>query len=150
MKLQKYKKLKLVTLVLSILTILIMISGLILIALSNANHGYLKHFNWYITDSKLIKDMTNGFSLLHYVSISYLLNNSAEHICFINNNNNEWYYDWIQLQVGVIFCIILVPIFGFISLSLTFFIVGLKIKIKNNNFWDAIQNCEIINNYYIH
>ncbi|WJG70148.1 hypothetical protein SIXOD_v1c12050 [Spiroplasma ixodetis Y32] len=33
---------------------------------------------------------------------------------------------------------------------LLFTISTSKVKIKNNNFWDAIQNCEIINNYYVH
>jgi pilus assembly protein TadC len=54
------------------------------------------------------------------------------------------------VKIAVIFSTIVVPIFVSIILSLTFLIIGLKIKIKNNNFWDAIANCEIISNYYIH
>lgn len=150
MNLQKYKKLKLITLLLFVFTILMMISGLLLIDFSDGNHDYLYYFIIQgQTKQNFIINITNGFSLLNYMSINYLLTHSASSMCSINNNY-EGYYDWIQIQIGVIICVILVPIFAFFSISLIFLIIGLKIKIENNNFWDALQNCEIINNYYIH
>lgn len=139
----KTKKLQLITVSLFILSISIMTIGLILIGISNVNYI---HINW---SSKLVLRKSNGFNLLKYISIIYILNHSANFICLINRNY-ELYYNWIQLQIGVIFCVILVPIFSSITMSLIFLIIGLKIKLKNNNFWDAIQNCEIIYNYYIH
>lgn len=65
----------------------------------------------------------------------------------INNKNN---YLQIDLTFELIICIIvslvlLCMIVLFITLIWIF-----KRKPKNNNFWDAIENCEIINNYYIH
>lgn len=139
----KTKKLQLLTVLLFILTILIMTIGLVLIDISNFDYI---HINW---SSKLVLKKINGFSLLKYISIIYILNHSANFICLISENY-ELYYNWMQLQIGIIFCIILVPIFLSITMSLFFLIIGLKIKLKNNNFWDAIQNCEIIYNYYIH
>lgn len=132
----KTKKLQLITALLFILTILIMIIGLSLIGFCDY------HFH-------IIKNDKNGFEILSTTSITHILGCSAKCVCLMTNCN-ENYYNWIQLQIGVIFCTILVPIFLSIILSLTFLIIGLKIKIKNNNFWDAIQNCEIIYNYYIH
>ncbi len=144
MKIKKNKKLQLTTLLLLILTILFMSTGLMLINISN-------YFDYIHFDNslKLILRKTNGFKLLNIFSINYILVHSANLICWFTQNNKN-YYNWIQLQIGIIFCIILVPILIFIITSLTFLNIGLKIKIKNNNFWDAIQNCEIINNYYIH
>lgn len=141
MKLKTLKKLQLLTVLIFVLTILIMIIGLVLI-------GFSKHSTFNL-NSKLILIKSNGFTLLNHISVSYVL---SKYVDFIDkdNNYNENYYNLKQLQIGIIFCVILVPILGIITLSLTFFIIGLKMKIKNNNFWDAIQNCEIINNYYIH
>ena len=154
MILKKYKKLKLTTLFLFILTILITTIGLMLIAFSNFNHGFLEHLKLYKNKILIIEitlKITNGFSLLNYISVNYILNHSAEDICSsIIHNYNGYYYDWVQLQIGVIFCIILTPTFGFFIIALIFLIIGLKVKIKNNNFWDAIKKCEIINSYYVH
>ncbi|WP_174481269.1 hypothetical protein [Spiroplasma endosymbiont of Danaus chrysippus] len=149
MILQKYKKLKLLTLFLFILTILIMVIGLMLIGFSNFNKSFFEHLKLY-KEKRLIIEITNGFSLLNYMSVNYILNHSPENICSSVVHNYDRYYDWVQLQIGVIFCIILTPIFGFFTIALTFLIIGLKVKIKNNNFWDAIQKCEIINSYYVH
>ena len=148
MKIKKNNKLNLltiITVILFILTILIMITGLILI-------GFSKHYDYVPLiklQSKLNLIQTNGFVLLNHISVSYVLNHSTNFINLISNCG-ETYYNWKQLQIGIIFCVIVVPILIFITTSLTFFIIGLKVKIKNNNFWDAIQNCKIINNYYIH
>ncbi|WP_425381087.1 hypothetical protein [Spiroplasma endosymbiont of Polydrusus pterygomalis] len=151
MNLQKYKKLKLITLLVLvfIFTILIMTIGLLLIAFAAFNHDSLNFIELHWKQKFIVNNITNGFSLLNYMSINYLFTHSASYICSINDNY-QGYYDWIQLQIGVIFCVILVPIFAFVTISLTFLIIGLKIKIENNNFWDGLQNCEIINNYYIH
>jgi len=153
MILQKYKKLKLATLFLFILTILIMVIGLMLIGFSNFNKIFFEHLKLYKEKRLIIEitlEITNGFSLLNYMSVNYILNHSAENICSSVVHNYDGYYNWVQLQIGVIFCIILTPIFGFFTIALTFLIIGLKVKIKNNNFWDAIRKCEIINSYYVH
>ncbi len=153
MILQKYKKLKLATLFLFILTILIMVIGLMLIGFSNFNKIFFEHLKLYKEKRLIIEitlEITNGFSLLNYMSVNYILNHSAENICSSVVHNYDGYYNWVQLQIGVIFCIILTPIFGFFTIALTFLIIGLKVKIKNNNFWDAIKKCEIINSYYVH
>lgn len=140
----KLKKLQLTTVLIFILTILLMIIGLMLIGFSN-HYDYMPIIN---LNSKLVLIEKNGFALLNHISVNYVLSHSIHFIRLINTYNN--YFNWVQLQIGVIFCVILVPILGLITLSLTFFIIGLKVKMKNNNFWDAIQNCEIISNYYIH
>ncbi|WP_339041674.1 hypothetical protein [Spiroplasma endosymbiont of Apeira syringaria] len=156
MILQKYKKLKLATLflfILTILTILIMVIGLMLIGFSSFDKSFFENLKLYKEKRLIIEitlEITNGFSLLNYMSVNYILNHSAENICSSVIHNYDGYYDWVQLQIGVIFCIILTPIFGFFTIALTFLIIGLKLKIKNNNFWDAIQKCEIINSYYVH
>ncbi|WP_338974045.1 hypothetical protein [Spiroplasma endosymbiont of Tricholauxania praeusta] len=153
MILQKYKKLKLATLFLFILTILIMVIGLMLIGFSNFDKSFFENLKLYKEKRLIVEitlEITNGFSLLNYMSVNYILNHSAENICSSVIHNYDGYYDWVQLQIGVIFCIILTPIFGFFTIALTFLIIGLKVKIKNNNFWDAIQKCEIINSYYVH
>ena len=153
MILQKYKKLKLATLFLFILTILIIVIGLMLIGFSNFDKSFFENLKLYKEKRLIIEitlEITNGFSLLNYMSVNYILNYCAENICSSVIHNYDGYYDWVQLQIGVIFCIILTPIFGFFTIALTFLIIGLKVKIKNNNFWDAIQKCEIINSYYVH
>ncbi|WDA54818.1 MAG: hypothetical protein PPFGHCPK_01288 [Spiroplasma endosymbiont of Drosophila atripex] len=153
MILQKYKKLKLATLFLFILTILIMVIGLMLIGFSSFDKSFFENLKLYKEKRLIIEitlEITNGFSLLNYMSVNYILNHFAENICSSVIHNYDGYYDWVQLQIGVIFCIILTPIFGFFTIALTFLIIGLKVKIKNNNFWDAIQKCEIINSYYVH
>ncbi len=140
----KTKKLQLITVLLFILTIIIITIGLILIGISN-----YYHYVQIDKNSKLILRQINGFKLLNILSMNYILIHSPSFICYFTGNNNN-YNNWIQLQIGVIFCIILIPILMSITMSFIFLIIGLKIKIKNNNFWDAIQNCEIISNYYIH
>ncbi|WP_342218317.1 hypothetical protein [Spiroplasma endosymbiont of Amphimallon solstitiale] len=140
----KIKKLQLITALLFILTILIMSTGLTLIDFSNY------HSNMFNLLTKSYEKLEkNGFELLKTISINHILSYSADYVCHISHNNKN-YYNWIQLQVGIIFCIIITPILTFITTSLLFFNIGLRVKIKNNNFWDAIQNCEIISNYYIH
>ncbi|WP_342276361.1 hypothetical protein [Spiroplasma endosymbiont of Nebria brevicollis] len=135
------KKLQLITIILLIITILIMIIGLVLI-------GFCDFHNCIIKVSKFKVEITeeNGFKLLNTTSINYVLSHSA---CSVSKNIGT-YSHWIQLQSGVIFCTILTPIFTFITTALTFLTIGFKMKFKNNNFWDAIKNCEIINNYYLH
>ncbi len=144
MKIKTLKKLQLITVLLFIFTILIMIIGLTLIG----SCDYHSHIYNLLT-KKYINLEKNGFGILSTTSIIHILGYSPKSVCSITNCNGN-YYNWIQLQIGVIFCVILVPILAIITLSLTFFIIGLKVKMKNNNFWDAIQNCEIINNYYVH
>ncbi|WJG69913.1 hypothetical protein [Spiroplasma ixodetis] len=145
MKLKTLKKLQLITVLLFILTILITVIGLFLINYSNYSDYHV--FNPVKEEYVCIN--VNGFEFLNHCNIDYILSHSANYICWLIKNN-ENYYNWIQLQIGVIFCIILIPILMSITMSFIFLIIGLKIKIKNNNFWDAIANCEIINNYYIH
>ncbi|WP_338979100.1 hypothetical protein [Spiroplasma endosymbiont of Panzeria rudis] len=144
MTIKALKKLQLLTVSLFILTIIIITIGLILIGISN-------YYDYVQIDknSKLILRQIHGFKLLNILSMNYILIHSPSFICYFTENNNN-YNNWIQLQIGIIFCYILVPILTIITISLTFFIIGLKVKIKNNNFWDAIANCEIISNYYVH
>ncbi len=144
MTIKALKKLQLITVLLFIFSILIMTIGLTLIG----SCDYHSHIYNLLT-KKHINLEKNGFEILSTTSIIHILGCSPKFVCSITNCNGN-YYNWIQLQIGVIFCLILVPILIIIILSLTFFIIGLKVKIKNNNFWDAIQNCEIISNYYIH
>lgn len=154
MKIFKFKKLQLTTVLLFILTILIMLIGLMLIGLYHGKEIIIvknsfitkKHFN------KLIIKY-NGFELLSKYSWYYILSNN--NISF--KNFDTYYYiiqnynfaSLLQLQIGIIFSVILIPIL--IVILLIFSFILLKIKyIKNNKFWDTIQNCEIINNYYVH
>ncbi|WP_339041195.1 hypothetical protein [Spiroplasma endosymbiont of Apeira syringaria] len=141
----KTKKLQLITVSLLILTILIMIIGLFLINYSI----YCDYHVFNPVKEKYVCVNVNGFEFLNHCNINYVLSHSASYICGLSKNNAN-YYNWIQLQIGVIFCIILIPILLSITMSFIFLIIGLKIKIKNNNFWDAIVNCKIISNYYIH
>ncbi|WP_174480761.1 hypothetical protein [Spiroplasma endosymbiont of Danaus chrysippus] len=141
MKNKALKKLQLITVSLFILTILTLIIGLILIDFS--------HFNLFYLNKKL--NCINGFDLLKHFRLSFIIEHSAKYFYnFGTHHIKENYYEWIELQSGIFLVLFLLPILFFITISLTFFIIGLKVKIKNNNFWDAIQNCEIINNYYIH
>ncbi|WDA54408.1 MAG: hypothetical protein PPFGHCPK_00851 [Spiroplasma endosymbiont of Drosophila atripex] len=138
------KKIQIITILLFILTILFIISGLILIDFCDY-HSHIRNQ----TTLKFENIERNGFQILTITSIYHILEYSPKYVCYISQNIGN-YYNWIELKIGVIFCIILTPIFGFFTIALTFLIIGLKVKIKNNNFWDAIENCEIINNYYIH
>ncbi|WJG70508.1 hypothetical protein [Spiroplasma ixodetis] len=110
----KLKKLQLTTVLLFILTILLMIIGLLLIGFSK-NYDCMPIIN---LNSKLVLIEKNGFSLLNHISVNYVLSHSTNFICLTNNHNN--YFNWIQLQIGIIFFVILVPILGLIILSLTF------------------------------
>ncbi|WJG69919.1 hypothetical protein [Spiroplasma ixodetis] len=140
----KTKKLQLITVSLFTLTILIMIIGLMVIGFCDYNYHTFNQSTKMWEDEK-----HNGFYFLKVTSIYRILSCSAIHACNISHNNGN-FYSWIQLQIGIVFLVILVPILTFIITSLIFLNIGLKIKIKNNNFWDAIQNCEIISNDYIH
>lgn len=154
MKIFKFKKLQLTTVLLFILTILIIITGLILIGLYHGKEIVIvknsfiskKHFN------KLIIKY-NGFELLYKYSWYYILGNSN---IYFKNFDTYYYFiqnyhfpSLLQLQIGIVFCVFLMPILIVILLIFIFIILKRK-YIKNNNFWDAIQNCEIINNYYVH
>ncbi|WP_342266440.1 hypothetical protein [Spiroplasma endosymbiont of Villa modesta] len=143
----KLKKLQLITVLIFILTILIMIAGLLLLSLFHGKE---------VVTTKNTEPLTyeyNGFTLWSKYSWYYILTNN--NICFKNFGSyyiidNSYNYSLLWLKIAIIFSTIVVPIFISIILSLTFLIIGLKRKIKNNNFWDAIANCEIISNYYIH
>lgn len=129
----------LVVLLLS-LTILLIVIGLILIHFSSF-HFYINNHLQYV----------NGFTILKRFRLSFILKHSADYFYnFGHHHFKENLLPWMQLKAGVIFCVILVPIFASITMSLFSLIVGLKIKIRNNNFWDAIKNCEVISNYYLH
>ncbi|WJG69539.1 hypothetical protein [Spiroplasma ixodetis] len=149
----KLKKLQLITVLLFILTILIIITGLLLLGLFHGKEVVTVKNNHLFKNTKPLIYEYNGFTLWSKYSWYYILTNN--NISF-NNFGSEYiihnYYNYslLQLKIAVIFSTIIVPIFVSIILSLTFLIIGLKRKIKNNNFWDAIANCEIISNYYIH
>ncbi|WJG70753.1 hypothetical protein [Spiroplasma ixodetis] len=135
----KTKKLQLITVSLFILTITLIIIGLTLIYFCNFH--YINKYSKY----------DSGFATLKYFGIIYIIEHSPKYFYNLGTQHLKVNYDyWIQLKIGVIFCVILFPILVCITMSLIFLNIGLKIKIKNNNFWDAIQNCEIISNYYIH
>lgn len=138
---KKVKILQLITIILFAIIVLITITGLYLIWFSNF---YIKFDNntCYLT----FKD---GYTILKHFGLSYVISTSASSFCNLNHYVNN-YYPWIQLQIGVIFCIIITPILLYTAILFIVVIFILKIKDKNNNFWDAIQNCEIINNYYVH
>ncbi len=141
MKIKTLKKLQLITVLLFILSILTLIIGLILIDFS--------HFNLFYFDKNL--NCINGFKMLKHFQLSFIIEHSAKYFYNLGTHHiKENYYEWTELRSEIFLVLILVPILFFITMLFTFFIIGLKIKIKNNNFWDAIQNCEIINNYYIH
>ncbi|WP_338985984.1 hypothetical protein [Spiroplasma endosymbiont of Thecophora atra] len=153
MKIKALKKLQLVTVLLFVLTILIVITLLLLLGLFHGKEVVtVKNNNLFKNTKPLIYEY-NGFTLWSKYSWYYILTNN--NICLKNFGScyiihNSYSYSLLWLKIAVIFSTIVVPIFVSIILSLTFFIIGLKRKIKNNNFWDAIANCEIISNYYIH
>ncbi|WP_338979546.1 MULTISPECIES: hypothetical protein [unclassified Spiroplasma] len=139
------KKIQIITILLFILTILLIISGLILIDFCDY-HSHMRNQ----TTLKFENIERNGFQILATTSIYHILEYSPKYVCYISQNIGN-YYNWVELQIGVIFCIILVPTLFYVITLLIFTNICLKIKNKrNNNFWDAIENCEIINNYYIH
>lgn len=141
MKIKTLKKLQLLTALLFIVTILTLVIGLVLINFSTFNLFYFNK-NW---------NDINGYTILKHFSLLPILEHSANYFYNLGNHHiKENYYNWTKLKFGIIFSVILFPIFTCISMSLTFFMIGLKVKIKNNNFWDAIANCEIISNYYVH
>jgi len=137
---KKIKILQGITVILFAFIILITVMGLYLIWFSNFHYiiGY-KHSDKY----------SNGFGTLKYFGISFILFHSPNSISNITNHP-ENYHAWVQLQTGIILCLIISPVLLYITILFITFILIFKIKIKNNNFWDAIQNCEIINNYYVH
>ncbi|BDT02941.1 MULTISPECIES: hypothetical protein [Spiroplasma] len=141
MKIKALKKLQLLTVLLFIFTILTLIIGLILIDFS--------HFNLFYLNKKL--NCIDGFYMLKHFQLSFIIEHSAKYFYnFGTHHIKENFYEWTELRSGIFLVLFLLPILFFITISLTFFIIGFKTKLKNNNFWDAIQNCEIINNYYIH
>lgn len=138
---KKINILQLLTAILLAFMVLVIIIGLYLISLSNFTVKY-------DDNTSTFKD---GYQLLKHFGLSYILSHSAK--CFISlkhYNYSDNYYPWIQLQSGVIFCLIISPILLYTTIIFIIMIFIFKIKRKNNNFWDAIQNCEIINNYYVH
>ncbi len=138
MKIKTLKKLQLLTVSLFILTLII---GLILIDFS--------HFNFFYLNKNL--NCIDGFDMLKHFRLSFIIEHSAKYFYNLGTHHiKENYYEWTELRSGIFLLLFLLPILFFITISLTFFIIGFKTKLKNNNFWDAIANCEIINNYYIH
>jgi len=129
---KKIKILQLLSVILFAIVILITVVGLYLIWFSN------------FCDSH-----KNGFTMLQYKGVSFILGHSSRYICNITHHPED-YYTWVQLQIGIILCIIVSPTLLYITILFLTIIFIFKIKYKNNNFWDAIENCEIINNYYIH
>ncbi|WP_458257981.1 hypothetical protein [Spiroplasma endosymbiont of Dactylopius coccus] len=153
MKIKTLKKLQLITVSLFILTVLIIINGLLLLGLFHGKEVVTVKNNYLFKNTKRLIYEYNGFTLWSKYSWYYILTNN--NISFKDFGNeyiidNYYSYPLLWLKIAVIFSTIVVPIFVSIILSLTFLIIGLKRKIKNNNFWDAIANCEIISNYYIH
>ncbi len=139
---KKIKILKLITAILFAFIILIAIIGLYLIWFSDFHHFiYYKHHK----HSKY----SSGFSVLKHFGLSFILFHSTTYICNATHHA-ENYQAWVQLQTGVILCLIISPMLLYMTILFIIIIFIFKIKNKNNNFWDAIQNCEIINNYYIH
>ncbi|WJG69840.1 hypothetical protein [Spiroplasma ixodetis] len=147
MKIQKLKKINLITLSLFILTILVIFTSLTLIDFFNIKNDikYIPSFyNHYRKQEIITKE--NG--------LIYILTNNKLYFCkhylFQNIVENYILKSLVQLKIGIVFAIILSPILLFITILLIFLNIYLKIKKENNNFWDAIENCEIINNYYVH
>ncbi|WP_339042419.1 hypothetical protein [Spiroplasma endosymbiont of Apeira syringaria] len=153
MKIKALKKLQLITVLIFILTILIIIAGLLLLGLFHGKEVVTIKSNHLVKNTEPLIYEYNGFTLWSKYSWYYILTNN--NICLNNFGSyyiihNSYNYSLLWLKIAVIFSTIVVQIFISIILSLTFLIIGLKRKIKNNNFWDAIANCEIISNYYIH
>ncbi len=152
MKIKALKNLQLITVLLFILTILTLIIGLWIIGLF---HGKEVVISKNISLHKILKKIFkyNGFILWSKYSLYYILSNNNISLKNFGNYytvHNYYHYSLLQFKIGIIFCEILVPILIFITILLILWIIYLKIKIKNKNFWDFIANCEIINNYYIH
>ncbi len=138
---KKNNILQLITIILFAIIILILIISLYLIWFSD----------FHINTDDSSSNFKNGFQLLKDLGLSYVLSHSGNFLISLahySDSNN--YYPWIQLQIGVIFFVIINPILLYTTIILIISIFIFKIKRKNNNFWDALQNCEIINNYYIH
>ena len=155
MKIQKLKKINLITLSLLILTILVIFTSLTLIDFFNIKNDikYIPSFyNYYRKQEIITKE--NGFNLIKEHGLIYMLTNNKLYFCkhyfFQNIVENYNLKSLIQLKIGIVFAIILSPILLFITILLIFLNIYLKIKKVDNNFWDAIKNCEIINNYYVH
>ncbi|WP_281749367.1 hypothetical protein [Spiroplasma ixodetis] len=149
MKIKALKKLQLITVLIFILTILIIIAGLLLLGLFHGKEVVTIKSNHLVKNTEPLIYEYNGFTLWSKYSWYYILTNN--NICLNNFGSyyiihNSYNYSLLWLKIAVIFSTIVVPIFISIILSLTFLIIGLKRKIKNNNFWDAIANCEIISN----
>ncbi|WJG70847.1 hypothetical protein [Spiroplasma ixodetis] len=139
---KKVKILQLTTIILFAITVLITITGLYLIWFSNF---YFKFDN----NEQCHSNFKDGYTMLKHFGLSYTISTSASSFCNLSHISDN-YYPWIQLQIGVIFCIIIVPILLYTVFLFVVIIFVFKIREKNNNFWDAIENCEIINNYYVH
>ncbi|WJG70823.1 hypothetical protein [Spiroplasma ixodetis] len=139
---KKIKILQMITVILFAFVILITVIGLYLIWFSDFHHfiHYKHHKN---------SKYSSGFSVLKHFGLSFILFHSPNSICSITNHP-ENYQAWVQLQTGIILCLIISPILLYITILFITFILIFKIKIKNNNFWDAIENFKIINNYYVH
>ncbi len=138
---KKINILQLITAILFAFIILILIISLYLIWFSN----------FHIKTDDTSSNFKNGFQLLKDLGLSYILSHSANFfISLVHYSDNNNYYPWIQLQIGIIFFVIINPILLYTTIIFIIIIFIFKIKRKNNNFWDALQNCEIINNYYIH
>ncbi len=129
----KKKKLQLITGSLFIVTILIMISGFLLISLYHLKEIWtIKHYN-----EKIIINY-NGFDLLKHYNLNSILVNNCKFsnrisgLCTIQISNHHLL---LQLQIGLILLIIITPILTFIIIILTNFLIIVKIKSKiNNNF----------------
>lgn len=138
---KKINILQLITAILFAFIILILIIGLYLIWFSN----------FHIKIENSFSTFKNGYQLLKDFGLSYVLSHSANFFISLRHYSYSGnYYPWIQLQIGIIFCVIISPILLYTAIIFIIIILIFKIKRKNNNFWDALQNCEIINNYYIH
>ncbi|WP_342277146.1 hypothetical protein [Spiroplasma endosymbiont of Nebria brevicollis] len=135
---KKIKLLQLIIVIMLALIILITIIGLYLIGFSDFHY-----------DEKGSQKRNNGFATLSHFGISFIVDHSVTYICHVLNNK-ENYHSFLKLQIGVILCLIISPTLLYVTILFITFILVLKIKSKNNNFWDAISNCQIINNYYVH
>ncbi|WP_375317989.1 hypothetical protein [Spiroplasma endosymbiont of Virgichneumon dumeticola] len=135
---KKIKLLQLLTVIMLTLIVLITIIGI-----------YLIGFSDFKDDDKSSPKRINGFATLSHLGISFIIGHSVKYICYVLNDK-ENYYNFVQLQIGVILCLIISPTLLYVTILFITFILVLKIISKNNNFWDAISNCQIINNYYVH
>lgn len=136
---KKIKMLQLATVIMISLIIVITVIGIYLIGFSDF-HYYTENHKW---------KRTNGFGALARFGLSFVIGHSIDYICDATNNK-ENYCNWVQLKIGVILCLIISPFLIYMTILFITIILIFKIKSKNNNFWDAIKNCQVINNYYIH